>query len=167
MCFTLLKENWWDFLMHIKHAPEFLHCYKMSECWSCTRSSRKRHTVWLCTPVASSSLWAFQTNSDWWTWSSMRSAPSRSSLCAAAERWCICVWLLIVCSLSKLELLIEKLHDALFNSNSLPLSTPQCAFSHGGHMFAAVNGNVIHVYSVTSFDNILNLKGHNGKVSQI
>lgn len=33
-------------------------------------------------------------------------------------------------------------------------------------MFAAVNGNVIYIYSVTSFENILNLKGHNGKVSQ-
>lgn len=33
-------------------------------------------------------------------------------------------------------------------------------------MFAAVNGNVIHIYSVTSFENILNLKGHNGKVSR-
>lgn len=32
-------------------------------------------------------------------------------------------------------------------------------------MFAAVNGNVIYIYSVTSFENILNLKGHNGKVS--
>ncbi|XP_037639358.1 cilia- and flagella-associated protein 57 [Sebastes umbrosus] len=40
----------------------------------------------------------------------------------------------------------------------------ECAFSNGGHMFAAVNGNVIHIYSVTSFENILNLKGHNGKV---
>eukprot|EP00064_Thunnus_orientalis_P003706 superscaffoldBa00000314_g3717 len=43
----------------------------------------------------------------------------------------------------------------------------ECAFSHGGHMFAAVNGNVIHIYSVTSFENILNLKGHNGKVRAI
>ncbi|KAG7229689.1 hypothetical protein INR49_012736, partial [Caranx melampygus] len=43
----------------------------------------------------------------------------------------------------------------------------ECAFSHGGHMFAAVNGNVIHIYSVTSFDNILNLKGHNGKIRGI
>lgn len=33
-------------------------------------------------------------------------------------------------------------------------------------MFAAVSGNIIHIYSVTSFENILNLKGHNGKVSQ-
>ncbi|XP_075952842.1 cilia- and flagella-associated protein 57 [Anarhichas minor] len=43
----------------------------------------------------------------------------------------------------------------------------ECAFSHGGHMFAADNGNVIHLYSVTSFENILNLKGHNGKVRGI
>ncbi|XP_053172243.1 cilia- and flagella-associated protein 57 [Scomber japonicus] len=43
----------------------------------------------------------------------------------------------------------------------------ECAFSHGGHMFAAVNGNVIHIYSITYFENILNLKGHNGKVRAI
>ncbi|XP_040890430.1 cilia- and flagella-associated protein 57 [Toxotes jaculatrix] len=43
----------------------------------------------------------------------------------------------------------------------------ECAFSHGGHMFAAVSGNVIHIYSVSSFENILNLKGHNGKVRGI
>ncbi|XP_027141761.1 cilia- and flagella-associated protein 57 isoform X2 [Larimichthys crocea] len=43
----------------------------------------------------------------------------------------------------------------------------ECAFSHGGHMFGAVNGNVIHIYSVTSFENIINLKGHNGKVRGI
>uniref|UniRef100_A0A3Q3NES5 Cilia and flagella associated protein 57 n=1 Tax=Mastacembelus armatus TaxID=205130 RepID=A0A3Q3NES5_9TELE len=43
----------------------------------------------------------------------------------------------------------------------------ECAFSHGGHMFAAVSGNVIHLYSVTSFENILNLKAHSGKVRGI
>lgn len=32
-------------------------------------------------------------------------------------------------------------------------------------MFAAVSGNVIQVYSFTTFENILNLKGHSGKVS--
>uniref|UniRef100_H2ZYU7 Cilia and flagella associated protein 57 n=1 Tax=Latimeria chalumnae TaxID=7897 RepID=H2ZYU7_LATCH len=40
----------------------------------------------------------------------------------------------------------------------------ECAFSSGGHLFAAVNGNVIHIYSCTTFDNVNNLKGHNGKV---
>ncbi|MCJ8731889.1 hypothetical protein PDJAM_G00204930 [Pangasius djambal] len=43
-------------------------------------------------------------------------------------------------------------------------SCRECVFSHGGHMFAAVNGNVIHLYSTTTFDNILNLKGHSGKI---
>ncbi|KAG8132262.1 hypothetical protein E2320_010133 [Naja naja] len=40
----------------------------------------------------------------------------------------------------------------------------ECTFSTGGHLFAAVNGNVIHIYSTISFDNIINLKGHNGKI---
>ncbi|XP_030630638.1 cilia- and flagella-associated protein 57 [Chanos chanos] len=46
-------------------------------------------------------------------------------------------------------------------------SCRECAFSHGGHLFAAVNGNVIHIYSTTTFNNVLNLKGHNGKVRAI
>ncbi|XP_060629266.2 cilia- and flagella-associated protein 57 [Anolis sagrei] len=43
----------------------------------------------------------------------------------------------------------------------------ECAFSTGGHLFAAVNGNVIHIYSSTTFENIINLKGHNGKVRSV
>ncbi|KAG9354407.1 hypothetical protein JZ751_001116, partial [Albula glossodonta] len=43
----------------------------------------------------------------------------------------------------------------------------ECAFSNGGHLFAAVNGTVIHIYSMTTFENVLNLKGHNGKVQSI
>ncbi|RVE72493.1 hypothetical protein OJAV_G00042240 [Oryzias javanicus] len=46
-------------------------------------------------------------------------------------------------------------------------SCRECAFSHGGHMFAAVSGNMIHVYSFTSCENVLNLKGHSGKVRSI
>lgn len=40
----------------------------------------------------------------------------------------------------------------------------ECCFSNGGHMFAAVHGNVIQLYSSSTFENIGNLKGHNGKV---
>ena len=40
----------------------------------------------------------------------------------------------------------------------------QCSFSNGGHLFAAVHGNVIQLYSSTTFENVGNLKGHNGKV---
>ena len=50
------------------------------------------------------------------------------------------------------------------------LMTPllfQCSFSNGGNLFAAVHGNVIQIYSTTSFENVANLKGHNGKVKSI
>ncbi len=40
----------------------------------------------------------------------------------------------------------------------------ECAFSNGGNLFAAVHSNVIQVYSCYSFENIANLKGHNGKI---
>lgn len=47
---------------------------------------------------------------------------------------------------------------------NFPYICPQCVFSHGGHLFAAVNGNVINIYSTTTFEDVLNLKGHNEKV---
>jgi hypothetical protein len=37
-------------------------------------------------------------------------------------------------------------------------------FSNDGHLFAAANGNTIQVYSSVSFENVYNLKGHNGTV---
>ena len=40
----------------------------------------------------------------------------------------------------------------------------ECAFANGGHMFAAVNNNLIQLYGAYSFENIQDLKGHNGKV---
>lgn len=40
----------------------------------------------------------------------------------------------------------------------------QCAFSNGGHLFAAVQGNNIQLYSSTSFTLINTLKAHNGKI---
>ncbi|KAK7162706.1 hypothetical protein R3I93_006907 [Phoxinus phoxinus] len=43
----------------------------------------------------------------------------------------------------------------------------ECVFSNGGHLFAAVNGNVINIYSTTTFEDVLNLKGHNEKVRAI
>uniref|UniRef100_A0A4W3H1C6 Cilia- and flagella-associated protein 57 n=1 Tax=Callorhinchus milii TaxID=7868 RepID=A0A4W3H1C6_CALMI len=43
-------------------------------------------------------------------------------------------------------------------------SCRECSFSNGGHLFATVNGNVIHIFATTTFENIVNLKGHNGKV---
>ncbi|KAH3831997.1 cilia- and flagella-associated protein 57-like [Dreissena polymorpha] len=43
----------------------------------------------------------------------------------------------------------------------------ECAFSNGGHLFAAVHGNVIQIYSTITFENVANLKGHNGKVKSL
>lgn len=43
----------------------------------------------------------------------------------------------------------------------------ECAFSNGGHYFAAVHSNVIQVYSSVTFENVSNLKGHNGKIRNI
>ncbi|CAF3835653.1 unnamed protein product [Rotaria sordida] len=43
----------------------------------------------------------------------------------------------------------------------------EALFSNGGHLFAAVHGNVIQIYSTVTFENITNLKGHNGKVRQL
>ncbi|XP_006886680.1 PREDICTED: WD repeat-containing protein 65 [Elephantulus edwardii] len=43
----------------------------------------------------------------------------------------------------------------------------ECSFSNGGHLFAAVFGNVIYIYTTTSLENISNLKGHTGKIRSI
>jgi len=43
----------------------------------------------------------------------------------------------------------------------------ECRFSHGGHMFAAVNGNTINVFATYTCENLGNLRGHNGKVRSV
>ncbi|NWV22767.1 CFA57 protein, partial [Origma solitaria] len=43
----------------------------------------------------------------------------------------------------------------------------ECSFSNGGHLFAAVNGNMIQIYSSITFENVSNLKGHTGKIHAI
>jgi len=43
----------------------------------------------------------------------------------------------------------------------------ECKFSHGGQMFAAVNGNTINVFATYTCENLGNLRGHNGKVRSV
>ncbi|KAK5665187.1 hypothetical protein QVD99_008034 [Batrachochytrium dendrobatidis] len=43
----------------------------------------------------------------------------------------------------------------------------ECHFSNGGHSFAAAHGNIIQIFSTWTYDNIDNLKGHNGKVKSL
>ncbi|XP_012560110.2 cilia- and flagella-associated protein 57 isoform X1 [Hydra vulgaris] len=40
----------------------------------------------------------------------------------------------------------------------------ECLYSNGGHLFAAVHGNVIQLYSSLTFENVGNFKGHSGKI---
>ncbi|KAM3621734.1 uncharacterized protein V6R79_015290 [Siganus canaliculatus] len=67
----------------------------------------------------------------------------------------------------KLRLMSLLIDDICISREFTVRGCRECAFSHGGHLFAAVNGNVIHIYSVTSFENIVNLTGHIGKVRAI
>ncbi|XP_037969047.2 cilia- and flagella-associated protein 57 [Plutella xylostella] len=46
-------------------------------------------------------------------------------------------------------------------------SCARACFSSNGHLFAAVNNQVIQVFSSVSFQNIYNLKGHNGKITSL
>ncbi|KAL3688584.1 hypothetical protein R1sor_014893 [Riccia sorocarpa] len=46
-------------------------------------------------------------------------------------------------------------------------SCQDCAFSNGGQYFAAVQQNVIYVFNTYNFENLGNLRGHNGKVRSI
>ncbi|XP_057334478.1 cilia- and flagella-associated protein 57-like [Microplitis mediator] len=41
------------------------------------------------------------------------------------------------------------------------------SFSHGGHLFAAVNGNVIEIYTTVTFAQHLVLKGHTGIIREL
>ncbi|XP_054689063.1 cilia- and flagella-associated protein 57 isoform X1 [Grus americana] len=43
----------------------------------------------------------------------------------------------------------------------------ECSFSNRGHLFAAVSGNVIQIYSSITFESINNLKGHSGKIHAV
>lgn len=46
-------------------------------------------------------------------------------------------------------------------------SCKECQFSNGGHLFAAVNGNTIQVFSTYTCDLLANFRGHNGKVKSL
>ncbi|XP_040421977.1 cilia- and flagella-associated protein 57 isoform X3 [Cygnus olor] len=63
-----------------------------------------------------------------------------------------------------LSLLYEDMH--VFKEFAVR-KCEECSFSNGGHLFAAVNGNVIQIYSSTTFENTNNLKGHSGKIRAV
>ena len=55
--------------------------------------------------------------------------------------------------------------DDLLEMHEFPIRNCRtAAFSHGGHRFAAVNGNIIHIYGSMDFESQFLLKGHTGKI---
>ncbi|XP_015597863.1 cilia- and flagella-associated protein 57 [Cephus cinctus] len=67
----------------------------------------------------------------------------------------------------KLRFMIILIDD-LISMHEFPIrNCKTVAFSYGGHLFAAVNGNLIQVYNVIGFRNRFILRGHTGKINQI
>nr|CDS31813.1 WD repeat containing protein 65 [Hymenolepis microstoma] len=61
--------------------------------------------------------------------------------------------------------LLNLLIDDIRSYKEFPIrGCQECAFSNGGHLFAAVQGNNILLYSAISFKLLNTLKAHNGKI---
>ena len=64
--------------------------------------------------------------------------------------------------------LLNLLMDDIRCYKSIPIkSCKLCCFCHGGMFFAAVNGSTIQVFHSYSFECILTLRGHTGKVNSL
>lgn len=64
--------------------------------------------------------------------------------------------------------LMNLLIDDIRTFKEFPMRTcKECAFSNGGHLFAAVTSNIIQIFSTTTFESVSNLKGHSGRVKAI
>ncbi|KAL0032683.1 hypothetical protein WJX79_002789 [Trebouxia sp. C0005] len=67
----------------------------------------------------------------------------------------------------KLRLMTVLMDDFRLIKEFSMKACKECRFSHGGHYFAAVNGNTISIYNTYTFENVGNLRGHNGKVRSL
>ncbi|KAF1781800.1 WD40-repeat-containing domain [Phytophthora cactorum] len=64
--------------------------------------------------------------------------------------------------------LLNILMDDIRSFKELPVKAcRECQFSTGGHLFAAVNGNTIQVFSLFTGELVATLRGHNGKVRSL
>lgn len=60
------------------------------------------------------------------------------------------------------------LMDDLLTIQEIPVRNCRTvSFSQGGHLFAAVNGNIIQVYTTVGFTNRFLLKGHTGRIKSV
>lgn len=67
----------------------------------------------------------------------------------------------------KLRFLTIIVDDLLPTQEFSIRSCRTVSFCHGGHLFAAVNGNVVQIYSTIGFLNRYLLKGHTGRIKQL
>lgn len=67
----------------------------------------------------------------------------------------------------KLRFMTILIDDLLPTREFAIRSCRSMSFSHGGHLFAAVNGNVIQVYTTVTFAQRLVLKGHTGIIQEV
>ena len=76
--------------------------------------------------------------------------------------------LMILVGFSDRLRLMYLMHNDIKSSHDIAIrGCRECCFSHGGHLFAAVNGNVVQVYSSVTFETLSHLKGHISKVRNI
>ncbi|XP_076326508.1 cilia- and flagella-associated protein 57-like [Tachypleus tridentatus] len=64
----------------------------------------------------------------------------------------------------KLRVLTVLIDDLRVEKEFPIRSSKECSFSNGGHIFAAVHGNVIQLFSSITYENFANFKGHNGLI---
>jgi WD40 repeat protein len=63
-----------------------------------------------------------------------------------------------------MQVLMEDIRDV----RDFPIkSCSEVRFSRGGHLFAAVNGSVVQIYSTYTGEYVQTLRGHNGRVTCI
>lgn len=78
------------------------------------------------------------------------------------------VWLsglhVIVGFTDKLRLMNILMDDMRVTKEFNIKSCQDCAFSTGGQYFAAVQSNTVYIFSTYTFENLGNLRAHNGKV---
>ncbi|XP_061201080.1 cilia- and flagella-associated protein 57 isoform X2 [Neopsephotus bourkii] len=76
--------------------------------------------------------------------------------------------IICICFSPSEETMVVNTHkNQLYVFTMLTTDFMKCSFSSRGHLFAAVNGNVIEIYSSITFENINNLKGHSGKIRSV
>ncbi|XP_041912329.1 cilia- and flagella-associated protein 57-like isoform X1 [Alosa sapidissima] len=142
-------------LAHFEHLSHSFHSGSITGLSVCIR----KPIIATCSLDQSVRIWNFETNI-----LELYKEFQEEAFCIALHPSGLYVLVGFSSKLCLMNLLIDDIR--LFKEFTVR-GCRECAFSNGGHMFAAVSGNIIHIFSTTTFENILNLKGHNAKVLSI